>query len=754
MLLNENPDRDQENMEEVQDQLETSVPTTNLASDIDAVVESSPTPESVEESEPVVAQEVEAAQSEPAPALADTPETPSDADSEDESDDRDDDFVGEFDDSDDEFVAPAAPEGHQALVAQIDALITQHEPGANLLTDHTIPSLIQLVNWMAYDHGQLNQNMGRVNLVREAFDALKAAESMSHAMEKDFRGAFATFNRQRSKQQQSRSEIKTENSRKKRELIQRLQEIVNFNNPDLIGEVRNLQDEWKTIGQVPQHELESMYKEYRTLLDEFYELRSAHLELLEYDRKKNLEERERLIEVAKSLIPAESEREDEAVWKDKLDLLQELQQQWKASGHVPREEMDRINEAYRTAIDAFFEVRQGFREIEDRMREESAAKKLEILEKLEEFREYKGESPKQWNDVTQTIRSLQEAWKELGPAPSKQNGELWSKYREVCNAFFANKSAFFKSLDEVRTKNLDLKKDLVEKAEAIAKRTDWEAAARDLKTVQTQWKEVGPVPDRYSQKMWNRFRVACDEFFESRRLHYAVLHAEEKDNLAVRRALIDEVKALAESEKGRNEIVEAVKDLQNRWKESGRVPYKEKEKIWQEFRGEIDKIFGGMDTRRGEVRREKVVAKIENIDNEDDRSRTIKDNIARIRKKISYSQEKVDQYSINIQFIARGKSGDALRDQIQKEIDQEMKLIKDLKKEIKTLDELLKGPVKEVVVAPEAAPVVAEAPAEVEEVATVEAVEEVAQAVVEEVVVDSAPEEVAAPNTEEEKTEE
>lgn len=704
MLLNELPERDDEITEETQETPETSSPSTSPTSETDATSESSEENTSPEEAEPTPAATEETPSEEVPATESESVSSPEVSDSGDEDDKQPDaepesELVADSDDESEEeetaeVPAPEAPVGHEAIITRIDALLAASEPGAQILTDVSIPDLTQLVNWMAFD-SNMNQHVGRVGLVRHAFDALKAANSLSHGMESDFRAAFATYNKQRSKQQQSNTGAKEQNANKKRELITKLRDIISYKNPEMVGEVRSLQDEWKTIGQVPARDLEPLYKEYRGLLDEFYELRSVHLELMEYDRKKNLEERERLIEIAKALIPAETDRENPEVWKEKLDMLQELQQEWKTAGHVPREDMDRINEAYRDAIDAFFEVRQGFKAIEDKMREENATKKNHLLEQLEEFRNYQGDSPKSWNETSQKVRAVQEVWKEIGPGPSKVNGELWGKYRDVCNTFYNNKSAFFKGLDEKRSENLELKKGLIEKAEALATRTDWEPAAKELKTLQTEWRTVGPVPDRHSQKLWNKFRSACDVFFEARRQHYAELHAVEKENLTFRKTLIEEVKALAESEKNPGEIVNSIKEIQARWKESGRVPYKEKEKIWKEFRKEIDKIFSGLDSRRGESRRERTVTRIENIDNDDERTRAIKGNIARTRKKIATSQEKVDQYSTNIQFIARGKSGDSLRKQIQGEIDKEEKFIKGLKKEIKDLNELLKNPPKE-----------------------------------------------------------
>lgn len=713
MLLNELPERDDDQAEDVQNTSET-VSSPTPSSDSSESDETTPASEEVEtpaESEdstetPAEAPETESAPVEEAVEEAPAAESTSEEQSAEEAPAEENgteapESESPAEESSEE--APSAPDGHEEIITKIDSLISAGEPGAQILTDVSIPDLTQLVNWMGFD-SNLNQHIGRVNLVRQAFDALKAANSLNHSMESSFREAFATFNRQKTKRQQSSSGVREENATKKRELIQKLRDVVTYKNPEMIGEVRDIQEAWKGIGQVPQRDLEPLYKEYRGLLDEFYDLRSVHLELLEYDRKKNLEERERLIEIAKTLIPAEKDREDAEVWREKLDMLQELQQQWKSAGHVPREDMDRINESYRDAIDAFFEVRQEFRAVEDKAREENATKKNELLAQLETFREFKGESPKAWNEATGKVRAVQEAWKELGPAPSAVNGELWSKYRNVCDAFYGNKSAYFKGLDEARAQNFELKKVLVEKAEAIAARTDWEPAARDLKKLQTEWKAIGPVPDRHSQKLWNKFRAACDTFFEGRRTHYSELHAVEKENLKFRRTLIDEVKALQEADKPPGEIVNAIKGIQARWKESGRVPYKEKEKIWKEFRKEIDLVFNGLDSRRGEARRERTVASIDKIEDGDERTQAIKGKIARIRKKIYAVQEKVDQYSTNIQFIARGKSGDALRAQIQGEIDKEEKIIKDLRKEIKDLNEMLKNPPKkEEAPAPEAA---------------------------------------------------
>jgi hypothetical protein len=203
------------------------------------------------------------------------------------------------------------------------------------------------------------------------------------------------------------------------------------------------------------------------------------------------------------------------------------------------------------------------------------------------------------------------------------------------------------------------------------------------------------VPDRYSNKVWKRFRAACDAFFENRRAHYEVEKADEMVNLEAKKALIEEVKAISIEKAGSvDKAIGQVKELQARWKAIGRVPYKDKDSIWKVFRKEIDRFFDDLRANKSRGNTERVKASVESLP-EDKRSSNIRFKMTKIRRRMDAATEKINSYSTNILYISKGKSGDGLRKQIQGSIDKEKILLADLEKQMHELQNLLKGPPKE-----------------------------------------------------------
>ncbi len=577
----------------------------------------------------------------------------------------------------------------EGLLQKVDEIIDE-EQSARLL-DASPEDLIVLLE--KYVEGDISDNIPKVGLLKRSFDAIRAQLAVSEELTEQFRVALANFNKKRVELQKAQEAQKAENAKKKRTLIDRLKAIVDSEDVYKIKEVREVQNEWKNIGHIPKKDMESMYMEYRTLLDTFYQRREMHFELLEYDRKINLQEKEKLIEEAKTLIPPLEDRENMTVWTQKMDHFREIQEQWKNIGHVPKEDLDRIRDEFRTVIDQFFEARQQFLKVLDTQRDENQKKKEALLIEMEQYAEFTAKRPREWNEATQTFRALQEQWKALGPAPKSVNNELWQKYRNIADKFFSNKTSYFKQLDEKRSENLIKKQELCERAEELRNSPDWEKTARELKKLQNEWNQSGPVPERYSNKIWSRFKTACDKFFEQRRLHYQALHETEHINLEKKKKLIEEVVKLAEDEEKDVDLaIERVKELQSEWREIGKVPYKEKDKIWEEFRREIDRFFNSLSGKREKLREIRLKTSIETIADPDQRSRQIKAKIARIRKKVRKSEEKIEQYSNNMMFIAKGKSGEPLRIQIQAELDREKEQVDEWKGKVKMLNEMLKNP--------------------------------------------------------------
>ncbi|MEO1448033.1 MAG: DUF349 domain-containing protein [Bacteroidota bacterium] len=638
---------------------------------------------------------------------------------------------------------PPLPDVGPALLENLSTLAGD-KSAAHVLGDVNIPTLAVLMQHLSRAEDVMKLR-GQVGILKRTFDKLKVEPEYDAESGEAFLGALSYFNKRRSEAQKVAEAGRQTNLEAKKALLVELQQVVEMEDANKIAEVRAIQDKWKTIGHVPKEEVENLYKQYRFLLDKFYKLREMHFELLDYDRRINLQEKERLIEEAKKLVPAEEDRERIDVWREKMDMLAELQQQWKATGHVPREDMDRINSGYREAIDQFFEVRQGFMEIQDKLREEIGTKKQGMLEEMAQFKTFTADRPRAWNDATAKLKTFQTAWKELGQAPKSINSELWSRYRDICNTFFGNKSQFFKDFDKIRQDNLAKKRVLVERAEELVAQGEWNKAAREIKQLQKDWKTIGPVPERHSNKLWNRFRTACDSFFEKRRSHFQDVNQNEFANLDAKKELVEAARNLSVDKAGSiDAAIKQVKELQAKWKQIGRVPFKEKDNIWDDFRTALDDFFNGLSLKRDEMRKLRTQAQIESLPDSDDRSSVIRGKIARIRKKMQAAQSKVDQYSNNILFIAKGKKGDALRNQIQGEIDKEERLIKDLKGEIKALRDAMNNPPKPKEAKPAEEAPAAEAPA----AETPEAEASEATTPAEEAATEAPAEEAAAPAAE------
>jgi hypothetical protein len=602
----------------------------------------------------------------------------------------------------------------EAMLKQIDQILDNETNLDELIQSSTPNELIFMLDHF-YKAEEVQPYIRRVGLIKRAFDGVRDNSEVPKETLSRFSTALARFNKKRSEYQAAQDQLKEGNSEKKRELLAKLKEIVDAEDVNKINEVREIQQAWKDVGHVKREDMEALFREYRFLLDSFYKNRELHFQLRDYDRQINLKEKERLLEELKTIIPEESDRENRDVWVAKNDLLTDIQMRWRAIGHVPREDMDRINDSYREITGQFFAIRREFFESQDGAKKENEEKKRELLEKMKAFEEYHSEKPRDWNSATEQLRVLQEEWKEIGPAPKEVNSELWKAYRNVGNAFFGKKAEFFRQLDEKRNDNLNKKRELCEKAEAMAESGEFEKTARELRMLQEEWKNIGPVPERYSNKLWARFRAACDKFFEGRRQHYASRRSDEDANLERKRELIVEVQKVSLEEAGSADAAIAqIKDIQARWKAIGRVPYKDKDTIWKEFRAEIDQFFDDLRANRDRTNYANLKEKVETLP-EDKRTRTLKGKIQKLRRKMEAVEQKVEQYSTNILFISKGKSGDGLRAQIQKEIDKENRALQDMRKQMRQLNDLLKNPPaeeKEEETAPEAeAPATPEAAA-------------------------------------------
>ena len=380
------------------------------------------------------------------------------------------------------------------------------------------------------------------------------------------------------------------NLEKKRQIIALINEIAN--DPDNINRqfnrVKQLQQEFKEAGEVPATADTEVWKEFQRATERFYDVLKMNKELRDYDFKKNLELKQQLCEEAEAL-------DEETDILSAFRKLQELHTKWREIGPVAKELREELWARFKAASSAINKKYQAYFEDRKSKEKENADAKTALCEKIEQISTDGLKTYAQWDEVTKQIIALQEDWRKLGYASRKANAALFARFRKSCDEFFAKKAEFFKTMKEELTSNLARKIELCERAEALMDSTDWKETTERFVEMQKEWKTIGPVVKKASDSVWKRFIAACDHFFEQKKKQNGNVHAMEHENLKAKKEIIATLSTTIE-EAGEG-AAQTVRDLMDRWQEIGHVPFKEKDKIYAQYRELIDKAFETLNMR-------------------------------------------------------------------------------------------------------------------------------------------------------------
>ncbi len=465
------------------------------------------------------------------------------------------------------------------------------------------------------------------------------------------------------------------NLEKKRQIIALINEIAN--DPDNINRqfnrVKQLQQEFKDTGEVPATADTEVWKEFQRATERFYDVLKMNKELRDYDFKKNLELKQQLCEDAEAL---DEESDVVAAFRK----LQEMHNEWREIGPVAKELREELWARFKAASSAINKKYQAFFEDRKSKEKENADAKTELCEKIEQIKTDDLKTYAQWDEVTKQIIALQEDWKKLGYASRKANAALFARFRKSCDEFFGKKAEFFKSMKEELTSNLAKKIDLCERAEALMDSTDWKEATDKFVEMQKEWKTIGPVVKKQSDAVWKRFIAACDHFFEQKKKQNVNVHAVEHENLKAKKEVIATLKSTIE-EAGEN-AAQSVRDLMDRWQNIGHVPFKEKDKIYAQYRELIDKAFETLNMRG--PRYSDSAPRGGGRQSGNDRGLSERDRLVR-----TYEQRmsELKTFENNMGFLtANTKSGNSLVQEMERRIARLKEEIADLEKRIKDLD--------------------------------------------------------------------
>lgn len=470
-------------------------------------------------------------------------------------------------------------------------------------------------------------------------------------------------------------EEKQENLKRKLEIIEKIKGMAT--SPDEANktykEFKALQAEWKEIGAVPPENSTEVWRNYQHIAEQYYDLLKLNFEARDYDFKKNLEMKTALCEAAERL-----EQEPDVV--SAFHQLQELHNQYREIGPVAKELREEIWARFKTASTVINKAHQNHFETLRAQEEENLQKKTALCEQVEAIAEEPNENNAAWDKHSKQIIDLQAEWKKIGFAPKKMNVKIFERFRAACDKFFTAKAEYYKELKSVFTENTDKKKAIIEKAKALSDSTEWRSTSDKLIALQKEWKTIGAVPKKIGNQLWEEFRAECDKFFEARNAANAGTHNEEHENLDKKRNIIQQIKALAEETE--DKIQEKLQALRDEYSKVGHVPFKEKDKIFEEYRAALDSAYGKLRQGNNMRRLGNFKASIAKKGEE-----AIDGERARLMRYYDTLRQEIQTYENNLGFLsAASKKGNALVDEINHKIDKlkaDLKLTKD---KIKAID--------------------------------------------------------------------
>lgn len=446
-------------------------------------------------------------------------------------------------------------------------------------------------------------------------------------------------------------------------------------------EFRDLQERWRNTGLVPQAQANALLETYHHHVENFFNYVKINKELRDLDLKRNLDAKTALCEEAEKLL-------EENDVTNSFKQLQLLHARWKEIGPIPQEQKEVLWERFKNTSNQINEKHRKFFESLKLEQENNLKIKEEICEKAAALAENEYKSYADWENATKAILDLQEEWKHSGTVIQKERNRIFKKFRTFCDAFFNRKREFYKQQNEEQVKNLQLKTALCEKAEALKESTDWKTATDKIIAYQKEWKTIGPAPKKYSNKIWNRFRSACDFFFERKHAFFKDIDSTYEKNLELKKALIEEVKQFTLS--GNNEEdINLLKAFQTRWAQIGFVPIKAKDAIQEEFRNAINNWFDKLNLDEFNRDLERFRAKLSTMDSGENKEYKIINEREKLTAKIRLLETDINTWENNIGFIAKSNKSQALIDELESKIEKTRQRLVLLREKLKALDALI-----------------------------------------------------------------
>ncbi len=475
--------------------------------------------------------------------------------------------------------------------------------------------------------------------------------------------ANAKYMQRRQKEKESREQALVQNFNQKEKLLVQLQQLIEDEETKGITNIdalRLVQTQWKEIGPVAPAQRNEQWQRYHFLIDKFYDNLRINRELKELDLQKNLEGKIELCEKAEELLLEES-------IKKAVEVLNVLHEQWKQLGPVPREQKEAIWDRFKAASDKIYEKRKLYFNSLDTERAANLERKEALCVELETLLETAPKDHQGWVKQSEMVEKIQASWKTIGFAPKAQNTAIWRRFKQAADQFYTSKNLFYKHVRSEQLENLQAKEALCLQAEALMNSEDWKSTTDAIIQLQKEWKKIGAVNRKASDKIWNRFRAACDHFFERKNQHFSGQDARQEDNLKAKIELIEQIEQFVATGDQRADL-EQLKAFQRSWTEIGFIPIKQKADINERYRKALNLHFDALKLSQTEKTRMNFQTKVENLKSGKDSDKALRKEQFQIQNRINALKNDILLWENNMGFFAASKNADLLKKEIEQKI--------------------------------------------------------------------------------------
>lgn len=460
------------------------------------------------------------------------------------------------------------------------------------------------------------------------------------------------------------------NNLKSKEAI--IAEIIDLTtNEENIGKafsrISELQEQWKTIGNVPSEKLRNLQSQYGKARDEFYYNIKIYKELLEHDLKRNLQLKEDLANKMVQLAENSNIKELEA-------KIKVLSSDWDEVGPTYKEKWEEVRDRFKDAQNKAYDKIRGHYKTVREQQQDNLDKKVALCEKVERMMTIEIKTEKRWRKLTDEVISIQREWKTVGFATKKENDSIWERFKKAGDDFFNAKSSFFAEIKDKQDNNKKLKKQLVEEAEALKVSENWKETSQKLITLQKKWQGIGNAHQRDEQRLWKQFRAACNAFFENKKKFYSTLDVRQEENLKLKVAVIEKIEALTPSEDV-NASIDELEALSREFNAIGFVPISEKSKLTNQYRKALDNKYSEIGISQDEIHNLQFKNKLKELKASDNPDVALAREEKNIRDKIKKFESTIQQYENNLGFFANSKGADTLKKEVEGKLNKTKRML-------------------------------------------------------------------------------